>query len=103
MGCVSSAPTIYSDAGVGRRRRAPRSPEWLRPSPCAAAVSSNGRVAKAARARVPTELICGGDYFWPSLMAATAIEAIALGMAYGLLLDYVVGGFHASGATEALG
>lgn len=52
-------------------------------------------------AGVPTELIRGDVYFWPSLMAATAIVAIPLGIAYGLLFDYLVRGFQSSGATEA--
>lgn len=47
-------------------------------------------------AGVPTELIRGDVYFWPSLMAATAIVAIPLGIAYGLLFDYLVRGFQAS-------
>ena len=47
-------------------------------------------------AGVPTELIRGDVYFWPSLMAATAIVAIPLGIAYGLLFDYLVRGFQAA-------
>lgn len=50
-------------------------------------------------AGVPMELIRGDVYFWPSLMAATAIVAIPLGIAYGLLFDYLVRGFQSSGAT----
>jgi multiple sugar transport system permease protein len=45
---------------------------------------------------VPTELIRGDVYFWPSLMAATAVVAIPLGLAYGFLFDYLVRGFQAS-------
>lgn len=51
-------------------------------------------------AGVPQELIRGDVYFWPSLMAATALVAIPLGIAYGLLFDYLVRGFQSSGATE---
>jgi multiple sugar transport system permease protein len=47
-------------------------------------------------AGVPTELIRGDVYFWPSLMAATAIVAIPLGIAYGLLFDYLVRGFQSA-------
>lgn len=50
-------------------------------------------------AGVPQELIRGDVYFWPSLMAATAIVAIPLGIAYGLLFDYLVRGFQSAGAT----
>lgn len=50
-------------------------------------------------AGVPMELIRGDVYFWPSLMAATAIVAIPLGIAYGLLFDYLVRGFQSAGAT----
>lgn len=55
--------------------------------------------ARNLSAGVPQELIRGDVYFWPSLMAATAIVAIPLGIAYGLLFDYLVRGFQASGAT----
>ena len=47
-------------------------------------------------AGVPTELIRGDVYFWPALMAATAIVAVPLGIAYGLLFDYLVRGFQAA-------
>ncbi|WP_440996944.1 carbohydrate ABC transporter permease [Arhodomonas sp. SL1] len=47
-------------------------------------------------AGVPMELIRGDVYFWPSLMAATAIVAIPLGIAYGLLFDYLVRGFQSA-------
>ena len=50
-------------------------------------------------AGVPTELIRGDVYFWPSLMAATAIVAIPLGIAYGLLFDYLVRGFQSAEAA----
>jgi multiple sugar transport system permease protein len=52
--------------------------------------------ARNISAGVPTELIRGDVYFWPSLMAATAIVAIPLGIAYGLLFDYLVHGFQSS-------
>ena len=55
--------------------------------------------ARNLSAGVPQELIRGDVYFWPSLMAATAIVAIPLGIAYGLLFDYLVRGFQSSGAT----
>ncbi|WP_435103439.1 carbohydrate ABC transporter permease [Arhodomonas sp. AD133] len=51
-------------------------------------------------AGVPTELIRGDVYFWPSLMAATAVVAIPLGIAYGLLFDHLVRGFQ---SAEAVG
>lgn len=57
--------------------------------------------ARNISAGVPTELIRGDVYFWPSLMAATAIVAIPLGVAYGLLFDYLVRGFQSSGSTAA--
>lgn len=56
-------------------------------------------VSRNLSAGVPQELIRGDVYFWPSLMAATAIVAIPLGIAYGLLFDYLVRGFQSSGAT----
>jgi multiple sugar transport system permease protein len=52
--------------------------------------------ARNISAGVPTELIRGDVYFWPSLMAATAVVAIPLGLAYGFLFDYLVRGFQAS-------
>ncbi|MDZ7786583.1 MAG: carbohydrate ABC transporter permease [Halofilum sp. (in: g-proteobacteria)] len=55
--------------------------------------------ARNLSAGVPQELIRGDVYFWPSLMAATAIVAIPLGIAYGLLFDYLVRGFQSAGAT----
>ena len=55
--------------------------------------------ARNLSAGVPQELIRGDVYFWPSLMAATALVAIPLGIAYGLLFDYLVRGFQSSGAT----
>lgn len=55
--------------------------------------------ARNISAGVPTELIRGDVYYWPSLMAATAIVAIPLGIAYGLLFDYLVRGFQAAETT----
>lgn len=52
--------------------------------------------ARNISAGVPTELIRGDVYFWPSLMAATALVAIPLGIAYGLLFDYLVRGFQSA-------
>jgi multiple sugar transport system permease protein len=52
--------------------------------------------ARNVSAGVPTELIRGDVYFWPSLMAATAIVAMPLGIAYGLLFDYLVRGFQSA-------
>lgn len=54
--------------------------------------------ARNISAGVPTELIRGDVYFWPSLMAATTVVAIPLGIAYGLLFDYLVRGFQSAGA-----
>lgn len=54
--------------------------------------------ARNISAGVPTELIRGDVYFWPSLMAATTLVAIPLGIAYGLLFDYLVRGFQSAGA-----
>lgn len=53
--------------------------------------------ARNLSAGVPMELIRGDVYFWPSLMAATAMVAIPLGIAYGLLFDYLVRGFQSAG------
>jgi hypothetical protein len=36
---------------------------------------------------VPTELIRGDVFFWQGLMAATAIAAVPLTLAYGLLFE----------------
>lgn len=57
--------------------------------------------ARNISAGVPTELIRGDVYFWPSLMAATAIVAIPLGVAYGLLFDYLVRGFQSAETAAA--
>jgi len=54
--------------------------------------------ARNLSAGVPQELIRGDVYFWPALMAATALVAIPLGIAYGLLFDYLVRGFQSAGA-----
>lgn len=54
--------------------------------------------ARNLSAGVPQELIRGDVYFWPALMAATVLVAIPLGIAYGLLFDYLVRGFQSSGA-----
>lgn len=42
---------------------------------------------------VPTELIRGDVFFWQSLMAATAIVAIPVGIVYNFFLDRLVAGF----------
>lgn len=55
--------------------------------------------ARNISAGVPTELIRGDVYFWPALMAATSIVAIPLGIAYGLLFDYLVRGFQSAEST----
>jgi multiple sugar transport system permease protein len=55
--------------------------------------------ARNISAGVPTELIRGDVFFWPELMAATAIVAIPLGIAYGLLFDYLVRGFQSAETT----
>lgn len=49
-------------------------------------------------AGVPTELIRGDVYFWPSLMATTTVVAIPFGTAYGLLFDCLVRGFQSADA-----
>ncbi|HUH92740.1 MAG TPA: carbohydrate ABC transporter permease [Casimicrobiaceae bacterium] len=52
---------------------------------------------------VPTELIRGDVFFWQGLMAATAIVAIPLALAYGLLFDRLVMGFQSAEAAAAKG
>ena len=42
---------------------------------------------------VPTELIRGDVFFWQSLMAASAIVALPIGIVYNLFLDRLVAGF----------
>lgn len=42
---------------------------------------------------VPTELIRGDVFFWQSLMAAAALVALPVGIAYNLFLDRLVAGF----------
>ena len=42
---------------------------------------------------IPTELIRGDVFFWQSLMAATALVAIPVGIVYNLFLDRLVAGF----------
>jgi multiple sugar transport system permease protein len=51
---------------------------------------------------IPTELIRGDVFFWQGLMAATAIVAIPLTLAYGLLFERLVMGFQ-SAETAARG
>ncbi|MDE2148573.1 MAG: carbohydrate ABC transporter permease [Gammaproteobacteria bacterium] len=51
---------------------------------------------------VPTELIRGDVFFWQGLMAADAIVAIPLMLAYGLLFERLVSGFQ-SAETAAAG
>lgn len=48
---------------------------------------------------VPTELIRGDVFFWQGLMAATAIVAIPLTLAYGLLFERLVLGFQSAGSA----
>jgi multiple sugar transport system permease protein len=50
---------------------------------------------------VPTELIRGDVFFWQGLMAATAIVAIPLTLAYGLLFDRLVLGFQSAEGAAA--
>ncbi|TAM37670.1 MAG: carbohydrate ABC transporter permease [Rhodanobacter sp.] len=52
--------------------------------------------ARTVSAGVPIELIRGDIYFWQSLMAAGAIVAIPLAIAYGLLFNKLVKGFAAT-------
>ncbi len=42
---------------------------------------------------VPTELIRGDVFFWQSLMAASALVALPVGIAYNFFLDRLVAGF----------
>ncbi|MGH2582618.1 MAG: carbohydrate ABC transporter permease, partial [Anaerolineales bacterium] len=42
---------------------------------------------------VPTELIRGDVFFWQSLMAAAALVALPVGIAYNFFLDRLVAGF----------
>jgi len=42
---------------------------------------------------VPTELVHGDVYFWQSLMAASFIVAIPVGLVYNIFLDRLVAGF----------
>lgn len=59
-----------------------------------AAVFVSSTASRTVSAGVPTELIRGDIYYWQSLMAAAAIVAIPLAVAYGLLFDRLVKGFQ---------
>ncbi|HKS93618.1 MAG TPA: carbohydrate ABC transporter permease [Gammaproteobacteria bacterium] len=65
-----------------------------------AAVFVSSTASRTVSAGVPTELIRGDIYFWQSLMAAAAIVAIPLAVAYGLLFDRLVKGFQSEPAGE---
>jgi multiple sugar transport system permease protein len=52
---------------------------------------------------VPTELVRGDVFFWQGLMAASAIVAIPLAVAYGLLFDKLVLGFQSAEAAATHG
>ncbi|MDE2140290.1 MAG: carbohydrate ABC transporter permease, partial [Gammaproteobacteria bacterium] len=69
-----------------------------------AAVFVSSTASRTVSAGVPTELIRGDIYYWQSLMAAAAIVAIPLAVAYGLLFDRLVKGFQSEpvgGGEEA--
>lgn len=63
-----------------------------------AAVFVSSTASRTVSAGVPTELIRGDIYYWQSLMAAAAIVAIPLAVAYGLLFDRLVKGFQSEPA-----
>ncbi|HKV97592.1 MAG TPA: carbohydrate ABC transporter permease [Gammaproteobacteria bacterium] len=65
-----------------------------------AAVFVSSTASRTVSAGVPTELIRGDIYYWQSLMAAAAIVAIPLAVAYGLLFDRLVKGFQSEPAGE---
>lgn len=65
-----------------------------------AAVFVSTTAARTVSAGVPTELIRGDIYYWQSLMAAAAIVAIPLAVAYGLLFDRLVKGFQGDTAGD---
>lgn len=50
---------------------------------------------------VPTQLVRGDVFFWQALMAADAIVAIPLTLAYGLLFDRLVSGFQSAETSAA--
>lgn len=50
---------------------------------------------------IPTELIRGDVFFWQGLMAATAIVAIPLTLAYGFLFERLVLGFQSAQGAAA--
>jgi len=66
-----------------------------------AAVFVSSTASRTVSAGVPTELIRGDIYYWQSLMAAAAIVAIPLAVAYGLLFDRLVKGFQSEPAGGA--
>jgi multiple sugar transport system permease protein len=68
-----------------------------------AAVFVSSTASRTVSAGVPTELIRGDIYYWQSLMAAAAIVAIPLAVAYGLLFDRLVKGFQSEPAADARG
>lgn len=65
-----------------------------------AAVFVSSTASRTVSAGVPTELIRGDIYYWQSLMAAAAIVAIPLAVAYGLLFDRLVKGFQSEPAGD---
>ncbi|MGH8132528.1 MAG: carbohydrate ABC transporter permease [Steroidobacteraceae bacterium] len=65
-----------------------------------AAIFVSSTASRTISAGVPTELIRGDIYYWQSLMAAAAIVAIPLAVAYGLLFDRLVKGFQSEPAGD---
>lgn len=61
-----------------------------------AAIFINSSASRTVSAGVPTELIRGDVFYWQTLMAAAALVAIPLALAYGLLFNRLVSGFQAS-------
>lgn len=61
-----------------------------------AAIFINSSASRTVSAGVPTELIRGDVFYWQTLMAAAALVAIPVALAYGLLFNRLVSGFQAS-------
>jgi multiple sugar transport system permease protein len=61
-----------------------------------AAIFVSTSASRTVSAGVPTELIRGDVFYWRTLMAAAALVAIPLALAYGLLFNRLVSGFQVS-------
>lgn len=61
-----------------------------------AAIFISSSASRTVSAGVPTELIRGDVFYWQTLMAAAALVAIPVALAYGLLFNRLVSGFRAS-------